>query len=234
MSAAGGLRELHVNHLRLEEVREDLARGPRQIKNAEKRVARREEEIEEQRERLMQLKMSADQKSLQMKTNEANIDQLKVKLNAASTNKEFDAFKSQIEADEMANSVLEDEVLEVFEKIDEVEAQIADLEQQRDASKEEVKTVAARVEAESPGLRAKADELEAKLSEGEKQLPEQVAVQYRRLVAAHGADALSSVEKSTCQSCLVQVRRNTQVELNMGKYVFCSSCNRLLYQMPKE
>lgn len=234
MSAAGGLRELHENHLRLEEVREELARGPRQIKSAEKRVAKREKEIEEQRERLKQLKMQADQKSLQMKTNEANIEQLKVKLNAASTNKEFDAFKSQIDADKMANSVLEDEVLEVFEKIDAVESHIADLEQQRDAAKEEVVTVSARVDAETPGLRKKADELEARLSAGEKQLPEQVAVTYRRLVSAHGADALARVENTTCTGCSVTIRKNTQVELNMGKFVFCSSCGRLLYQAEKQ
>lgn len=228
-NAAGGLRELHETHIALEEVREKISRGPRQIRNAEKRVAKREEEIEELRERLKQSKVTADQKSLQMKTHETHIGDLKAKLNAAKTNKEFDAFKSQIDADEMAKSVLEDEILEVFEKIDQIEAEIKEAEQQRDAAKNEVQEVKARIEKEAQPLRARADELEQALTTLEKKLPESIAVTYRRLVSAHGADALSPVTNQTCQQCSVRIRTNTQVELNMGKYVFCDSCGRLLY-----
>jgi len=233
-TAAGGLQRLHQLHLELERVRDELAKGPKRIRAARQRVERREHEREELQARLKQLKISADEKSLQLKTNEAKIAELQAKLNAATSNKEFDAFKSQIDADTMANSVLEDEILAVYEKIDQLESHIAEVEQQRTTAQEEQQQTIREVEDVVPGLRTKADELEQSLAACEKQLPEKIRLAYRRLVSAHGADALSPVEHQTCTGCSVQIRANTQIELNMGKYVFCSSCGRLLYQAEAE
>lgn len=229
-TAAEGLQRLHQLHLQLEEVREKLAQGPRRIKAAQQRVEKREAEIGELKERLTQLKMTADQKSLQLKTNEANIAQLKARLNAAKTNKEFDVIKSQIDADTMANSVLEDEILAVLEKIDLLKDEIAAAEQQRDTAREEEQRTVRQIESVAPQLREEAAKLEEALVAAERILPEKVRVDYRRLVSAHGADALARVERQTCQACSVRIRPNTQVALNMGKYVFCDSCGRLLYQ----
>ena len=47
---------------------------------------------------------------------------LKAKLNAAASNREYQALKDQIAADQMAGSVLADEILEALEKIDELAA----------------------------------------------------------------------------------------------------------------
>jgi len=226
----GGLPELHKLHLQLEQVRKELKRGPRQIQTRRQKVERFEQQIAEQREQVKQLKMLADQKSLQLKTNEAKIADLKGKLNAATTNKEFDIIKSQIDADSMANSVLEDEILEVYEKVDEMQAEIAETEQQRDLAKTDENRVKADVEAEVPGLRSQADHLEQSLATAEKILPSAVLTVYRRLVSAHGASALAPVDGTACGACFAALSANVRVELNMGKYIFCSSCGRLLYK----
>ena len=70
------------------------------------------------KEKLLELRKSADGKSLQLKSNEAKNLDLTAKLNAASSNKEYEIISSQIEADKMANSVLEDEILEALDKVD--------------------------------------------------------------------------------------------------------------------
>ena len=72
--------------------------------------------------------MAADQKQLQLKAGEEKIKDLKRKLNAAASNREYQILKEQIAADEMANSVLEDEILEALEKIDQFQAKIAEAE----------------------------------------------------------------------------------------------------------
>jgi uncharacterized protein len=229
-TAAGGLRELHQLHVKLEAAREKLAEGPKRIQSRRRRVERLEKEIAEGRERAKQMKVAADQKSLQLKTNEAKIADLRGKLNAATTNREFDIIKSQIDADTMANSVLEDEILEAYEKIDQFEAQIAETQRQRDAALAEEKQAKADAESQAPALRAEVEKLEKALKTAEAELPATVATVYQRLVAAHGATALAELDGISCSSCHATIAPNMRVELNVGKIVFCRSCGRLLYK----
>lgn len=230
----GTLQKLHKLHLELREVHDKLSQGPRQIQARKNVVEKRQAELAEQSERQMQLRKSADQKSLQLNTNESKISELRVKLNTAVSNREFDIIKSQIDADEMANSVLEDEILEAYELVDGVQQAIAECEKSLQAARDEEQRVTDEVAAATPGLRSEADRLEGELAEAERALPGKIMDQYRRLVQAHGADALAVVENTTCTSCYTTLSPNEGVELNMGKLAFCRSCGRLLYRAVKE
>ncbi|MBT6157322.1 MAG: hypothetical protein HOL01_08405 [Planctomycetaceae bacterium] len=231
--AKGALRSLHQLHLELQEVHDKLGQGPRQIEARKKIVVRRQEELKKQGEQKQQLKMSADEKTLQLKTNEGKISELKVKLNTCSSNREFDIFRSQIDADEMANSVLEDEILEAFERVDGVQDAIGVCEQDLQAAHDEEARLAKAVADAAPGLQSEADRLEGSLAEAERELPSRIMEQYRRLVQAHGADSLAAVEGKICTSCHTHLSANEGVELNMGKVAFCRSCGRLLYRGEK-
>jgi hypothetical protein len=68
-----GLAELHRLLLALKEVQEQMERGPRQLKARQQAIAQKQTELEAQRQKHKALRMSADQWSLQLKTNEAKI-----------------------------------------------------------------------------------------------------------------------------------------------------------------
>ena len=229
MSPQGtGLQEIHELRLKLQEVIEEIERGPRQIAARQNLLDKKKGELEARRANLKQLRMAADQKNLQLKTNESKIRDLQGKLNAAASNREFDALRSQIAADTMANSVLEDEILESLEGCDSAQKDIKDNEQEIAASEAEVAKFIAGVKEREPGLKAQAAELEAKLADVEKILPADIVPQYRRLVQSYGARALSPVHGTACGECYVGQRQQTIVELRAGKFVFCT-CGRLMY-----
>src|SRR5689334_12613941 len=117
---AGALRELHRIHTQLSDLRERLDRGPKQIKAREANVAKAEADLTQAKTDVKSAKVSSDQKQLLLRSGESKIEELKVKLNAAQSNREYQAFKDQIAAAEMAGSVLSDEILEAMEKIDEL------------------------------------------------------------------------------------------------------------------
>src|SRR5688572_13027737 len=95
--------ELHRLHLALQEVRSQLDRGPRQVRAREQLVAQGEADVAARREQLKSQRLNSDRKSLDLKTNEAKIADLRGKLNVASSNREFDIIKGQIDADTVAN-----------------------------------------------------------------------------------------------------------------------------------
>ena len=224
-----GLTRLHQLRLQLCEAQDELDLGPRQITARKQALAKKQAELEAIRQKLKSAKMTADQKNLQLKTHEAKIADLKAKQNTITSNREYDILRNQIDADTMAKSVLEDEILESLEAVDATQVEVKQFETDLAARESELKKFTAEIESKVPGLQAKVDGLSAQVTEAEQFLPEDIAVTYRRLVQVHGADALASVENKSCSSCYLNLTQQMMVELNSGKLLFCRSCGKLLY-----
>src|SRR5262249_46484115 len=86
--ADGGLAELHRLLVAARDVQEEMERGPRQLKARQQTIAQKQADLEAQRQKHKALRMSADQRSLQLKSNEAKIGELKIKLHQAASNRE--------------------------------------------------------------------------------------------------------------------------------------------------
>ena len=226
-----GLRELHRIHAEIQRVRSELERGPRQTRAKKRLVENKSSEIDELRQRLTQTRKSADEKSLQLKSHEAKIHGLQVKLNQATSNREFDAIKGQMDADRMANSVLEDEILEALEKVDALKAGIEAAEKEKADLDAEANRFAAQVAATEGDLKAELARLEASLASAEKIIPAGLMTDYRRLVQGHGASALAPIENKACSSCMTIVTTQQSIDLRSGRFTFCRSCGRMLYQV---
>ncbi|HVJ82448.1 MAG TPA: hypothetical protein VNC50_15375, partial [Planctomycetia bacterium] len=223
-----GLRKLHELHLKLREVQEKLEKGPKQVKTRQQIVEKKGAEVDAQSAAYMQLRVAADQKNLQLKTNESKIAQLQIKLNQASSNREYDVIQSQIDADRMANSVLEDEILEALEKVDQAKIAVGKLEQEVADAKKGLDQLSKDIGAAEAPLREEAVRLEAAVREAETELPQTIIEHYRRLVTSHGAGALAAVENRACTECYAQLAPQDLVSVNTGKFHFCRICGRLL------
>ncbi len=229
-----GLAELHRLLLASKEVQEQMERGPRQLKIRQQAIVQKQTDLDAQRAKLKTLRMSADQRSLQLKTNEAKIGDLRVKLNQASSNREFDIIRAQMEADTVANSVLEDEILDALEKVDVAHLAIKKLEEELARVKSEESRVASEIATAQPGFQSQLAELHKAVANAEGRLPENVIVQYRRLAQAYGAAALAEVDGNTCNSCYVSLPPQMVVQVREGQVLFCKTCGRLLYMRSKE
>ena len=229
MVTTSALRDLHRIHRQLSDLRERLDRGPKQVKAKQAHVKQVETELEEIKARVKEAKMTADRKNVELKSGEAKIMDLEGKMNAANSNKEFQAFKDQIAAAKMANSVLSDEILEEFEKIDEVEKEAAEAQEKIKVAKEEANKLAAKVANTAESIKADVVRLEQELKEAESGLPAEFRADYDRLVRGRGEDALAPVEGEVCGGCYQQLRANNMNDLFMGRAVFCGSCGRFLY-----
>lgn len=221
--------EIHRLHLQLREVQEQMERGPRQLKIRQQATQQKLADLEAQKQKHKQLRMGADQKSLQLKTNEAKISDLRSKLNQAASNREFDIIRTQIDADTMANSVLEDEILDTLEKVDAAQIGIKQLEQAVATARADEARIAGETEKSLPGLESQISELNQALTVAESNLPPDFVLQYRRLSQAYGAGALAEVEGNICSSCYVSLPPQLAVQVRAGQVIFCKTCGRLLY-----
>ena len=99
-------------------------------------------------------RIAVDKKQLQLKTGEDKVKDLRHRLNAAASNREYQILLEQIAADEMANSVLADEILEGLEACDADQKRLAESEAALLAARKKTEQVRAEVTGNGPSLRA--------------------------------------------------------------------------------
>src|SRR5262245_16399320 len=226
---AAALRELHRVHQQLGDLRDRLERGPKQVRAREGSVTQLEAKLAEAKEKAKQIQVAADRKNLELKSGEQKVVDLRAKLNAASSNKEYQALLEQIAAAEMAGSVLADEILEALEKIDQGSGVVKEAEKQLAAGKQELDKSRKGVQDSAAGITADIQRLEAELAAAEKSLPGDLKADYQRVVRSKGADSLAVADDGTCTGCGQSITLNMQNELRLARLVFCKSCGRILY-----
>ncbi len=229
IKTADALRQLHRIHHQRHDLKTRLERGPKQVNAGQVNVSRLQGQVAVAKEALTKSKMATDEKELQLKVRESKIEDLRKKLNTCSSNREYQAFTEQIAADEQANSVLSDEILEGFDRIEEGEAQFAAIVAELEQAEGELAKIQQRVDAEKWNLESELERVERELAESEAALPEDFRQDYLRIAKVHGADSLATAEDQICQGCFQTITPQMYDQLRCGKPIFCKTCGRLLY-----
>jgi uncharacterized protein len=227
--SAGAVRELHRIHRQLSDLRERKERGPKQIRAREANLTRLGDELARLQTDHKAARVRSDQKQLLLKSGEDKIEGLKVKLNAAASNREYQALKDQIAADQMAGSVLADEILEAMEKIDELAGQISEQQQKIAQAKDELAKAQQAVRDQAGLLDDDIKRLDAERVKAEAAIPSDFRDNYTRLVNSKQDDAMAEVQGECCGGCFQRLTPNNLAELSMSLAIFCRNCGRLIY-----
>jgi predicted nucleic acid-binding Zn-ribbon protein len=222
-------RELHRIHRQLAELRSRLVRGPRQAAAAEANLARLEKERSAAKDLVTKSRVAVDHKELQLKEREGRIEDVRRKLNACKSNREYQALVEQIAADEQANSVLSDEILELYDRITAEQEAAKGAEATVEATQGELEKIRSRVTEERDVLEADLGRLTRELAEAENRLPGEIRADYLRMVKARGDRALAPLEGDCCGGCYQQTTPQMLNELRLSQFVLCKSCGCILY-----
>jgi predicted nucleic acid-binding Zn-ribbon protein len=231
--SADVLRTIHRIRLQLTDLGSRLRQGPKRIHACEDNVRKQEELLAAAKERMKTMRMASDAKQVQLQGGEDKVAELKVKLNSASSNREYQALLDQIAAIEMTNSVMADEILEAFERIDDFKTTVDQAAAASEVASQQAQATQQEVEKEKPLVETDVQRLQEELRQAERLLPVDVRENYQRVVRAKGEDALAPIQGEICGGCNQRVLLNMLADLQMSKLVFCKTCGRLLY-LPQE
>jgi predicted nucleic acid-binding Zn-ribbon protein len=228
-STTGSLRTLHRIHKQLGDLKERKERGPRLVRARQANLAKLEAQLEQLKSEAHSLKMMVDDKNLQLSTDETAVARRRQQLRQASDNKQYQALKDEIEAHEMANSVLTDEILEAMERQDVLNQRVDEAKRALAKSQNDVQNAQQEVDRETPVIEEDIRRLQSELKEAEASLPGEFRDLYGRVVRARGEDALAPVEGEYCGGCNQHVPVNNINAMMLGEARTCRSCGRLLY-----
>ncbi len=224
------LQRLHRIHRQLSEVKAQIERCPRQIAAGQAMVNAAKQALDAAVESIKRAKMSADQKQLQLKERETRVHTIRGRLNEAASNREFDLLKEQIAADEQANSVLSDEILESLEQLDVLEETRKTKVQELATKESEQVTLVKTVNERLDGLKEDLARVEAERIEAEALIPEAAKSDYHRLISARGEEAIAPVEDGTCGGCYQMLTTQVMNQIALSRLVRCPTCGAFLYR----
>ncbi len=224
------LRDLHALHQRAKTLRDRMSSGPKTLATRQAVLAKRQAELETAKKAVQEAKTQAHKKETQLKGMLDKTTELRVKLNAIKKQVEYDAIRNQIANDNLAQSKLQDEILEHMMKVEEQAAAVVTQEAEVKKLADEIAAMKADIESKAADQKTQLAKLEADLTEAEQFIPEDQREQYRRNVKQRGADAMADVQNGACTGCFVSTTAQMVNEMiNGGHLVFCKTCGRILY-----
>jgi|GEM_PF-405931 len=224
------LAELHALHQRAQAVRDQLESGPKLKTARQALLARAQADLETAKQNLQREKLQQMRHETQLKTLQSRSDDLRVKLNAAKKNDEYNAILKDLHTNQTAIRQEEEAILEQMDKVETLTAEVARLESELAAKTRDHNEFVAQLETRLASQRTLLKRLEAALTQGESIVPESGRETYRRAIQRRGADAMAAVDNMVCTGCYVQITQQSFNDLHLPDLlVTCKSCSRILY-----
>ena len=230
-SIASLLEEIHHIQRQLSDLNSRLRLGPRMIQTQLVAAEQITIRLEQTRAEYRQLVKAAKAKEEQLMQSEAALNRRREQMQAAKNNKEFQALKLQIQADETTNGVLADEALEAMEKVEKFASNVEAIEKELQQIRDQLKKTESSIAEEHPVIEADVARCSERLEAAEAKIPKEFKDIYMRLTRSMGGEqALASIsEQNFCGGCRQLIPINFVAQVVQGKPVACKSCGRLLY-----
>ncbi len=228
--SASVLETLHRIHRQKSDLTGQLERGPKQIQAAKNKIEMCKKALEDIRDKQRQFADGCRPPPLQLREREQRIRNLEGKMNAAKENREYQTLKEQIAADNQANNVLSDEILELLEQVDVVTAKIEPAQKQISLAEAEAADVEKKINERMKSVQADLDRVLKELAQVESQLDGDFKRDYERLVSLKGEDGIAETEGNCCGGCYQMLTPQLLDRLANHHSVVCPTCGRFLYQ----
>ncbi len=203
---------------------------PLELEQITAEVAAQDTKVKAVETRVTALQLSQKGKEGDLQSREATIKKLQGQLFQLKTNREYTTMQHEISATKADNSVLEEEILKLFDAIDQTK-QERQAEQQRLAKEQErLKTEQARIEQELAQIRERVARLERDRQSLIPAVPTQALRVYERILVVREGLALVPLLDNACGGCHRRMPPQVVNEVYLkAKLVTCENCSRILY-----
>lgn len=224
------LREVQGFDIRLAACDRELARVPGALEGIDAEIEAARSHVKAVEEELRQTAAERRHAETELEEAEANVDKYGDQLLGARSNEEYKGLQKQIANTKTRIGTIEDRILALMEKADELEHKLAD----RKRTFDERSTV---LEAKKTGIRSRAREQEQERDQLLKRraatfagLSEEIAARYERIRGARHGVAVAPIRDERCSACNVRLRPQLLEEIHADHSIHaCETCARILF-----
>lgn len=230
--------------LRLYQVDKQVRGLQSRVKTAERFLTLRERELTEldaKRESLQtqsrQLQATAHNDESEIKGIEERIEKLREQLNSATTNKQYSALLTEVNTFKADKSAIEERALESMTRLEEVKAQLDEIESRRADLVKLRDHAAAERDEKAAEIKTRLDELKNERESAAAELPADVLADFESEVEFREDDVMAPIEEMNrrameycCGACQVLLPMElVSSSISGGAINKCSNCGAFLY-----
>lgn len=222
--------ELQAIDTKIYALKDEKDTKPEQIKALEVSLEEKKKNLNSSEQALKEMLNERKAEELELASKEEGIKKLQIQLYQLKTNKEYAAMLKEIEGMKADASLLEDQVLEILDKIDKqkegIDAGKQALLKEEEKTKQEKNKIQMRVK-EIDDCLAK---LEAQRKEISSNVDRKLLAQYERVLKNRDGLAIVKVSNNACDGCNMSLPPQMINLIKMyERIVSCEVCQRILY-----
>ena len=222
-----GIQDLDAKILRL---KGKLAAGPERLGKEEDELELHRKRHHDAAHRAKEAMRTAERKNNELEAVDQKMKDLYGKLNAARSNKEYEALKHDIAGRKADYEILEEEALQQWEVSEAREEEAGREAQKIKALEADLEEKHAEWDKEAAVLGGELETVEADRRERASEIPMTWMGIYDRVLELRGAPAVVEVIEQYCQGCQMSVTVHDVTRAIRGQEVVqCRACNRILY-----
>ena len=179
---------------------------------------------------LKTLQMKRKEREGDLETKEGSIKKLQTQLYQLKTNKEYTTMQGEIARIKADNSLIEEEIIKIFDQIDSENQKIAKEKEFLKGEEAKLNEEKKRVEGETGRIKFEVDTLKNQRAALVEKVDKSILAKYERILKSKDGLAVVSVAGGSCQGCFRILPPQVIHEINMKKdLIFCGNCARILY-----
>ena len=211
-------------------IEEELGYMPEKTKAIEEALKEKSANLKKHEDAIKALQLKRKEKEGELQTKEDSIKKYSSQMHQVKTNKEYTALQEEIGRVKADNSLIEEDILKIFDQIDAENAEIAKekefLKKEEVVAAEEKKTMAA----EAARIKANADALRMQRTELAAKIEKTILARYDRILANKDGLAVVPITGESCQGCFGRMPSQVINEVKMKNAIICcENCTRMLY-----
>ena len=225
------LIKLHNMDYEIFKLKNDKIALPAEINILENAFKEKEAVSKSVDDKLKSALLKRKEKEVELEGKENSIKKLQSQLSQVKTNKEYSSIEHEIASIKADNSVLEENIIKLFDEIDALKAELT-------KEKEILKIEEGKLSAEKKVVDDKIKEIdsmpskkEAERAELANSIDKQLLSKYERILRnKEDGIAMVEVKGNACQGCFMNMPPQVIYEIRMKQsLVFCENCARILY-----
>jgi hypothetical protein len=188
------------------------------------------EGIEKNKTKYDELKARHTENENKIKKINESIVKTKERMLEVKNNKEYQAMLKEIETAELSRGAVETEIISLLDELDKLAVSVkkdGEILKERQANYEQEKK---NIEDDLNAVDTDSAQWEQKKIELQKDIPEEMLTQYEKIKKRNKGVGVTSVWKSVCSGCHMNIPPQMYNELQRSEELFsCPNCNRIIY-----
>jgi len=186
--------------------------------------------VEENRKKFEELNKNRKEHEDKLKKGHENLKKAKERLSEVKTNKEYQSMLKEIEGIDLKNSEIEDEVLVLLEKIDQIKVGVQIKEREFDLCRQEYEVKKKQIEDDLRSLDDQFSVCQQTSQDLKKQVHSDIIKRYESIKNIRNGLAVVLVWKEICHGCHMNIPPQMYIELQRDADIrYCPQCNRIIY-----